>query len=131
MYLVHVFFAFYAISDIFIKNKNFGEGGKQNKFKINLFSFHVFFVFYAISNTFIRKKMFIFGNIEKCPIIYWLNGRWFLQIVDIGNLNMKLNGSKWEVVLCYFQHFCKTEFSRGGGGVNKMFVVLSSEPVGG
>ena len=34
------------------------------------------------------------GNIEKCPFIYWLNGRWFLQIVDIGNFNMKLNG-RW------------------------------------
>ena len=21
-------------------------------------------------------------NIEKCPFTYWLNGRWFLQIVD-------------------------------------------------
>ena len=37
---------------------------------------------------------FIFGNIEKCPFTYWLNGRWFLQIVDLGNLNMKLNG-RW------------------------------------
>ena len=38
------------------------------------------------------------GNIEKCPFTYsyWLNGRWFLQIVDIhvGNLNMKLTG-RW------------------------------------
>ena len=23
-----------------------------------------------------------FWNIEKCPLTYWLNGRWFLQIVD-------------------------------------------------
>ena len=22
------------------------------------------------------------NNIEKCPFTYWLNGRWFLQIVD-------------------------------------------------
>ena len=36
---------------------------------------------------------FFWGNIEKCPFTYWLNGRWFLQIVDIGNFNMKLNGS--------------------------------------
>ena len=37
-----------------------------------------------------------FGNIEKVPraFTYWLNGRWFLQIVDIGNFNMKLNG-RW------------------------------------
>ena len=36
------------------------------------------------------------GNIEKCPFTYWLNGRCFLQIVDIhvGNFNMKLTG-RW------------------------------------
>ena len=35
-------------------------------------------------------------EIEKCPFTYWLNGRWFLQIVDIhiGNFNMKLTG-RW------------------------------------
>ena len=34
--------------------------------------------------------------IEKCPFTYWLNGRWFLQIVGIhvGNFNMKLTG-RW------------------------------------
>ena len=32
------------------------------------------------------------GNIEKCPFTYsyWLNGRWFLQIVDIGYFIMRL-----------------------------------------
>ena len=32
------------------------------------------------------------GNIEKYPFTYsyWLNGRWFLQIVDIGNFIMRL-----------------------------------------
>ena len=35
---------------------------------------------------------FFGGNIDKCPFPYWLNGRWFIQIVDIGNFNMKLNG---------------------------------------
>ena len=36
------------------------------------------------------------GNIEKFPFTYWLNGRWFLQIVDIhvGNFDMKLTG-RW------------------------------------
>ena len=57
---------------------------------------HLFFSFYAISN--IKKNIFwcreglnlcnfqhsqfFGGNIEKCPFTYWLNGRWFLQIVD-------------------------------------------------
>ena len=58
---------------------------------------NVFLTFYAISNIF-RKKMFsscfflYVGNIEKCPFTYsyWLNGRWFLQIVDIGHFVMRL-----------------------------------------
>ena len=37
-------------------------------------------------------EFIFFANIEKCPFIYWLHGRWFLQIVDIGNFNMKLTG---------------------------------------
>ena len=28
------------------------------------------------------------GNIEKCPFTYWLNGRWFLQIVDRDSGNL-------------------------------------------
>ena len=27
-------------------------------------------------------------NIEKCPFTYWLNGRWFLQIVDRDSWNL-------------------------------------------
>ena len=51
------------------------------------FSFNIFFVFFLYA-----------GNIVKCPFTYsyWLNGRWFLQIVDIhvGNFNMNLPG-RW------------------------------------
>ena len=69
---------------------------------------NVFLTFYAISNIY-RKKIWEYktiishlmfslcfflyaGNIEKCPFTYsyWLNGRWFLQIVDIGNFIMRL-----------------------------------------
>ena len=39
------------------------------------------FTFYAIFN--IKKN-----NIEKCPFTYWLNGRWFLQIVDRDSWNL-------------------------------------------
>ena len=31
--------------------------------------------------TFLEQKS-VFLNIEKFPFTYWLNGRWFLQIVD-------------------------------------------------
>ena len=86
----HVFFVFYAISNI--KKKMFWckkkyLGGVEFFFRKHSFSFQ--FTFYAIFNI-----NFVFGNIEQCPFIYWLNDRWFLQIVDIGNLNMKLNG-RW------------------------------------
>ena len=69
----NVFLTFYAISNIYRK-QNLG-------IQSNYFSFNVFFVFF-----------FYAGNIEKCPITYsyWLNGKWFLQIVDIGNFIMRL-----------------------------------------
>ena len=38
------------------------------------------FTFYAIFN--------ITKNIEKCPFTYWLNGRWFLQIVERDSCNL-------------------------------------------
>ena len=67
------------------------------------------------------------GNIEKFPFTYWLNGRWFLQIVDIhvGNFNMKLTG-RW---------FPQT-VDRDSGNLYPIYiitkiVVLVSEPVRG
>ena len=64
-----------------IKNlfKNFpgvlinGGGGR---YKIILILFGVLCYFQRL------KKKFLGGNIEKSPFTYWLNGRWFLQIVD-------------------------------------------------
>ena len=47
------------------------------------FSFH--FVLYVIFNI---KFLFFLGNIEKCPFTFWLNGRWFLQIVDRDSVNL-------------------------------------------
>ena len=80
----NVFLIFYAIYNI-SRKKQILEYKKYYFFeKNNYFSFNVFF------------KFFYAGNIEKCPFTYWLNGRWFLQIVDIhlGNFNMKLTG-RW------------------------------------
>ena len=89
----NVFLAFYAISNISRKKISWNK-------KILIifleffFSFNVFFVFFMLDLFPTFKKSLIFGNIEKCPFTYWLNGRWFLQIVDIGNFNMKLSG-RW------------------------------------
>ena len=43
----------------------------------NYFSFNVFFVLFCM-----LEMPFTYS--------YWLNGRWFLQIVDIGNFIMRL-----------------------------------------
>ena len=67
--------------------KKFGGGGGVEFFITKTILSH--FTFYAIFN--IKNN-----NIEKFPFTYWLNGRWFLQIVDknVGNFNMKLTG-RW------------------------------------
>ena len=72
----HIFFAFHAISNIYkkIRCKFFFRGGGVEFFFRKTILSH--FTFYAIFNS-----NFFF---EKCPFIYWLNGRWFLQIVDRG-----------------------------------------------
>ena len=105
----NVFLTFYAISNI-SRQKNLGI---QN----NYFSFNVFFVFFLVCckyckvplhlqllvkwevvspNSRYREFYHEIGNIEKFPFTYWLNGRWFLQIVDVhvGNFYMKLAG-RW------------------------------------
>ena len=55
---------------------------------------------------------------------FFLNGRLFLQIVDIGNFNMKLNGRWFPQIV-----------DRDRGNLYPIYitkiVVLASEPVGG
>ena len=105
----NVFLTFYAISNISRKINL----GIQN----NYFSFNVFFVFFcmleilksarhlqllvkwevASPNSRYWEFDHEIGNIEKCPftlniLVKW--GRWFLQIVHLGNFNMKLTG-RW------------------------------------
>ena len=53
----------------------------------------LFYFFFAFPT---KKSFFGGGNIEKCPFTYWLNGRWFLQIVDI--IGEFENGVIWKVV---------------------------------
>ena len=70
-----MFLTVYAISNI-SRRKNSTRKNSGNTKKIYLFW---------------EKQLFFYaGNIEKYPFTYWLNGRWFLQIVDIGNFNMRL-----------------------------------------
>ena len=65
-------------------------------------------LFYAIFN--IKKIIF-----EKCPFTYWLNGRWFLQIVE---------RDSWHLYPFYPLFPCSDFVSQmwgwfgGGGGCN-------------
>ena len=101
---------------------NFLNIQKNKILRISFFSiFHVFFAFYAISN--IKKKICggcrnIFFYKNSC----WLNGRWFLQIVDRDSGN-----------LCpiYPPFPCSDFLSQmwgGGGGVFFMFFMLDLFP---
>ena len=80
---IYIFFS--AISNI---KKKCGVKKKKIREGVGVWIFFFFFffrkpilsyfTFYAIFN--IKKN-----NIEKCPFTYWLNGRWFLQIVEKKN----------------------------------------------
>ena len=91
--------------------KNFGGGGGgggvEKKTMYISFSFHFALCYF-------QHKIFFLGNIEKCPFTYWLNGRWFLQIVDIPRKGQKYTllldgglikgwGSKdsWLLIVCH------------------------------
>ena len=57
-------------------------------------------------------------NIEKCPFTYWLNGRWFLQIVD------RDSGNLYPIYPQFpFSDFCYLNWG-GGGGVFFMHFML-------
>ena len=81
MSIFQVFFAFHAISKIKkkigVKKKKIRGGGVDFFFRKTILSH---FTFYAIFN--------ITKNNEKCPFTYWLNGRWFLQIVERDSWNL-------------------------------------------
>ena len=64
------------------------------------------------------------GNIGKFPFTYWLNGRWFLQIIDIhvGNFYMKLTG-RWFPQIVQWESISNIYITQ--------IVVLVSEPVRG
>ena len=49
---------------------------------------HFFLISFRVICYFQHYKFIFLGNIEKCPFTYWLNGRWFLQIVDRDSVNL-------------------------------------------
>ena len=77
-------------------------------------------------NTCSRYREFYheIGNIEKFPFTCWLNGRWFVQIVDIhvGNFYMKLTG-RWFPQIVQWESISNIYITK--------IVVLVSKPVHG
>ena len=63
---------------------------------------------------------------ERTQSSFFLNGRWFLQILDIGNFNMKLTGRWFPQIVDHVD--------RDSGNLYPIYkskiVVLASEPVG-
>ena len=90
-----MFFSHFMLFPTFLKK----SGNIKQLFLIKCF-LRVFFCMLEIlvsPTSRYREFYHEIGNIEKFPFTYWLNGRWFLQIVDIhvGNfVNMKLTG-RW------------------------------------
>ena len=79
--IFQVFFAFHAISNINKKN------WCKKKFRGGVW---IFFFFRKTIQFFLISRLCYFQqkNIEKCPFTYWLNGRWFLQIVERDSWNI-------------------------------------------
>ena len=87
------------------KGSNFFALTRKKQLMYISFSFH--FTLYVIFNI----KSLFFWNIEKFPFTYWLNGRWFLQIVVRDSVNL------YPIIL-YPLFPCSDFFisSVGGGG---------------
>ena len=106
----------------------FDIDGMLFEFCMNFLNIKIFFFqYFMFSSRFMlfptlkknntgRNVFFMFflyaGNIEKCPFTYsyWLNGRWFLQIVDKGHFIMRLEIFKSAPFTCWLN---------GGGGFSK------------
>ena len=99
----YVFFTFHAISNIkkiiiIWCKKKIGGGVLIFFLEKQFFLISRFMLFSTL-----KKKIYI----EKCPFTYWLNGRWFLQIVD---------GDSWNLYPLYPLFPCSDFVSQLGGG---------------
>ena len=102
--IFHVFFAFHDISNIKKKNcckKKISGGGGVD-------------FFFLEKQFFLISRFMLFStlqkNIKKYPFTYWLNGRWFLQIVE---------RPSWNLYPLYPLFPCSDFVSQlGGGGCN-------------
>ena len=82
-------------------------------------------VFFLEKQFFLISRLMLFStlkknNIEKCPFTYWLNGRWFLQIVDRDSWNLYL---LYPLFPCsdFVSQMWGSQWFGGGGGVVMFF----------
>ena len=63
------------------------------------------------------------NNIGKCPFTYWLNGRWFLQIVDRDSWNLYL---LYPLFTCsdFVSNMWGSQWFGGGGGGCNVFLTF-------
>ena len=110
-----------------------GRGGGGGRGWVEIFLFlELFFSIFHVRKTllsyfiscYFQHYIFSLEILKSAPFTYWLNGRWLLQIVDIGNLNMKLNG-RW------FPQIVDMDSGNLYPIYIKKNVALASEPVGG
>ena len=75
-----MFYSRFMLFPTFLERKKI-RGGGGGGISFSHFMFSSRFMLFP-TRLILFPKMFIIGNIENCPFTYWLNGRWFLQIVD-------------------------------------------------
>ena len=72
--------------------------------------------FFLEKQVFLISRFMLFStlkiNIEKCPFTYWLNGRWFLQVVE---------RDSWNLYPLYPLFPCYDFVSQSGGGGSVLF----------
>ena len=111
--IFHVFFAFHAISNIkkrknWWKKKKSGGGGGVLNFFFQFFLISRFMLFSTL------QKIETPPSVRPSCLVYWLNGRWFLQIPVV-------DGDSWNLCplypLCPCSDFVSQMWGWFGGGV--------------
>ena len=121
--IFHVFFTFHAISNIIfffklVQKKIIpGGGGVLNFFfRKTILSYFTFYAIFNIKKNRTPVRPSVHPSVRPSRLVYWLNGRWFLQIPVVDR-------DSWNLYPLYPLFPCSDCVSQmwgwfGGGGVN-------------